>query len=71
MPLAGLQVHACRLAKGEISLSKFLSGGLKNNLSDDCDVDLSIKTLYFHFLYTSVCYVCYVMYAEVIKQLHI
>ena len=39
----------------------FLSQGHKNNISDVCDVDSSNKALNFHFLYISVCYVCYVM----------
>ena len=42
----------------------FLSQGHKNNISDVCDVDSSNKALNFHFLYISVCYVCYVMYAN-------
>ena len=48
-----------------------LSRDCKNNLSDACDVDLSIKALDFHFLYIIVCYVCYVMYVKIVKQLHI
>ena len=40
--------------------SIFLSRGCKNNLSDTCDVDLSIQAVNFHFLYILVCYVCYV-----------
>ena len=29
------------------------------------------KALDFHFRYISVCYVCYVMYAKIVTQLHI